>query len=302
MLERLCSSFNIDAQIARAAANALERAHAVTYPAQAENRVRILEAFIEEGIVESDLSGAFGYGYDDPARTRYESLLAKLFGAQAALGRLSLVSGTHAIVAAIRALVPPGKTLLSITGAPYDTLRNAILTAPNSLLKSGMRYEEVALLDDDFNGAAIAQQLEDPDVAAFFVQRSRGYAPRPSIGIEKSSTLFTTVKNARPDVAILVDNCYGEFVETREPTHVGADLALGSLIKNIGGGLAPAGAYAIGRADLIEKIAAHHYAPGLRSGVGPTLECRPLSVAGPLRRATRCRANLARARLCGGAL
>ena len=271
MIERLCAYFSVDPEIKRAAERSLERVQALQYAAQAENRIRILEAFVDEKIGDSDLHESLGYGYDDPARTRYESLLARVFGASAALARLSLVSGTHAIVAAIRALIPPSKTLLSVTGPPYDTLRNAILRAPKCLVESGMRYEEIALSGNGFDLEAIAQQLEDPDIAAVFVQRSRGYAPRPSIGIDKSAALFSEIHNVRPDVAIIVDNCYGELVETREPTNIGADVAVGSLIKNIGGGLAPAGAYAIGTSQAIEKIAAHHYAPGLRSGVGPTL-------------------------------
>ncbi|MBV8364355.1 MAG: methionine gamma-lyase family protein, partial [Candidatus Eremiobacteraeota bacterium] len=271
MLERLAALLHVDRSLTAAAERALQRTQGLQYPAQSENRIRVLEAFVREGIVESDLTEAVGYGYDDPARTHYESLLARVFGAESSLARLSLVSGTHAIVAAIRALVPPGKTLLSVTGAPYDTLRNSILTAEHSLIQMGMRYREITLKDRDFDSAAISQQLEDPDVAAVFVQRSRGYAPRPSIGIEKSAALFTDIRNVRPDVAIIVDNCYGEFVETREPTDVGADVALGSLIKNVGGSLAPAGAYAVGRSKTIAKIASHHYAPGLRSGVGPTL-------------------------------
>ncbi|MBV8726889.1 MAG: methionine gamma-lyase family protein, partial [Candidatus Eremiobacteraeota bacterium] len=211
MIERLCRHFNIDDRTGHAAQRASEQASELTYPAQAENRIRILEAFIAEGMSESDLAGAVGYGYDDPARERYESLLARIFGAPAALARLSLVSGTHAIVAAIRALVAPGKTLLSVTGAPYDTLRNAILTAPNSLIESGLRYEEIALRDGGLDLEAIAQQLEDPDIAAIFMQRSRGYAPRPSVGIEECAPLFAQVRAVRPDVATLVDNCYGEL-------------------------------------------------------------------------------------------
>ncbi|MBV9148751.1 MAG: methionine gamma-lyase family protein [Candidatus Eremiobacteraeota bacterium] len=271
MLEQICRQFGIEPHIERAATRALELTQGLQYPAQSENRIRVLQAFIDQDIADSDLGGSVGYGYDDPTRAHYESLLAKVFGAPAALARLSLVSGTHAIVAALEALVLPGKTLLSVTGPPYDTLRNAILTAPHSLVERGMRYEEIGLRDGTFDDVAIAQQLEDPDIAAVFVQRSRGYAPRRSVGIEPCATLFDNIKNVRPDVAIVVDNCYGELVETREPTHIGADVALGSLIKNLGGGLAPAGAYAIGKADVIERISAHHYAPGLRSGVGPTL-------------------------------
>jgi len=271
LLNGLCGRLGIAAPIARAGARAFERAASLRYEAQAFNRLRVVEAFMAQGINESDLAGSVGYGYDDAAREHYEALLADLFGAQAALARLSLVSGTHAIVAAIRAVVASGKTLLCVTGAPYDTLRNAILDAPDALVRSGLKYEQIALRGGAFDTAAILEQLVDPDVAAIFVQRSRGYAPRPSLDIEPCEALFAQIRSVRPDIAILVDNCYGELVETREPTHVGADLAIGSLIKNLGGGIAPAGAYLAGRLELIERVAAHHYAPGLRRALGPTL-------------------------------
>ena len=271
MMDLLCRRLGVDEGVSRAAKRALERSRDVTYQAQRENRWRMVHAFMEEGITENDLAGSVGYGYDDAARDHYEALLAKIFGAEASLARLSLVSGTHAIVAAVRALVSPGKKLLAITGAPYDTLRNAILHAPHSLLAGGIEYAQVNLTNRAFDVEAIDRELKDGEIAAVFVQRSRGYAPRPSLGISTCAPVFEHIHAVRPDVVILVDNCYGELVETQEPTHVGADVALGSLIKNLGGGLAPGGAYAIGRAELIEKIAAHHYSPGLRSALGPTL-------------------------------
>jgi cystathionine beta-lyase family protein involved in aluminum resistance len=224
----------------------------------------VLAAFLEEGIAESDFASSFGYGYDDSARAKYEALLARIFGAQRALARLSLVSGTHAIVTAIAACVPHGKTLLSITGRPYDTLRNAIVDAPNSLVRGGMKYKEVPFVE-------ATGELEDPNIAAIFVQRSRGYAPRQAVSIDECAPVFAAIKKKRPGVAILVDNCYGELVEDREPTHIGADLAIGSLIKNLGGSLAPAGGYVIGRGDLVARVADRLYAPGLGDALGPTL-------------------------------
>jgi cystathionine beta-lyase family protein involved in aluminum resistance len=195
-----------------------------------------------------------------------------LFGSERALARLSIVSGTHAIVAALAACTPPGATLLSIAGRPYDTLYNAICDAPHALAKQGVTYREVALLPDGtVDLPAVLQALERHSPCSVFVQRSRGYAPRRSLPIAECERLAQAVKKVAPDVPILVDNCYGELVEPREPTHVGADLAMGSLIKNLGGSIAPAGAYVVGRADLVERVAARLFAPGLGRGLGPTL-------------------------------
>jgi cystathionine beta-lyase family protein involved in aluminum resistance len=261
-VQLLCERFGFAGPVREAALRAQTIVSEIGYEAQARVKTNVLAAFLEEGIAESDFAGAFGYGYDDPARAKYESLLARIFGAQRVLARLSLVSGTHAIVTALAACVPYGKTLLSVTGRPYDTLRNAIADAPNSLVRQGMVYREAGDLEEE---------LKDKNVAAVFVQRSRGYAPRRSLSIGECEPLFAAIKKKRPDVAIVVDNCYGELVEDREPTHVGADLAIGSLIKNLGGSLAPAGAYVAGRADLIARVADRLYAPGLKDALGPTL-------------------------------
>jgi cystathionine beta-lyase family protein involved in aluminum resistance len=160
--------------------------------------------------------------------------------------------------------------LLSVSGRPYDTLRNAICEAPHSLASQGIAYREVALRDDGcIDMDAVAAALDD-SVSVVFVQRSRGYAPRPSLAIAELERVFAAIKTLAPRVAILVDNCYGELVEPQEPTHVGADLVMGSLIKNLGGGLAPGGGYVAGRADLVERVAARLYAPGLGAALGPT--------------------------------
>jgi cystathionine beta-lyase family protein involved in aluminum resistance len=267
VIELFCERFGIGDAVRDAALRAAERVKTIEYPAQTQVKANVFAAFLEEGVAEHDFAGSTGYGYDDAARERYEALLARIFGVERALARLSFVSGTHAIVTALAGCVPPGKTLLSITGRPYDTLRNAITQAPHNLVESGLMYRETPLDDD----RALASELADSNVAAVFVQRSRGYAPRPSVDISWCERTFAAIKEKRPDVAILVDNCYGELVEDREPTHVGADLVMGSLIKNLGGTLAPAGGYVAGRADLIERVAARHYAPGLRDALGPTL-------------------------------
>ena len=264
-VQLLCERFGVAGPVRQAALRAEELVAPIAYEAQARVKTAMFAAFLEEGIAESDLAGSFGYGYDDAARAKYEALLARIFGAERALARLSLVSGTHAIVTAIASCVPHGKALLSITGRPYDTLRNAIVDAPNSLVRGGMRYKEIPF------GEMTQSELEDPNVAAVFVQRSRGYAPRRSVSIGECAPVFAAIKKKRPDVVILVDNCYGELVEDREPTHAGADLAIGSLIKNLGGSLAPGGAYVVGRADLIGRVADRAYAPGLGAALGPSL-------------------------------
>jgi len=271
VIDALLSRFPLPPELERAARIAAERAGAIERPSVARIKAGVIAAFAEEQISESDFSGAFGYGYDDPARDRYEALLARIFGCERVLARLSLVSGTHAIVAALEAFLPHQGRLLSATGRPYDTLRNAIAEAPHALTSRGVRYDEVPLSPEggvDFD-ALCARLTEGADVV--FVQRSRGYAARRSLSAEECGAVARTVKAIVPRAIVLVDNCYGELVEEREPTHYGADAVAGSLIKNLGGGLAPGGGYVAGRADLIERIAAYHYAPGLGASVGPML-------------------------------
>jgi len=235
-------------------------------------RARVLRAFLDEGIAESDLAGTTGYGYDDAARERYESLLARVFRAERVLARLSIVSGTHAIVAGLDALVRDGETLLAANGAPYDTLRHAIATAPWSLVSRGVRYDEVPRTDSgDTDLDALREAVRAHRPAVVFVQRSRGYASRRSLSIDAIAAVAEAVHAAHRDAVVFVDNCYGELVEEREPLEVGADVIAGSLIKNLGGGLAPSGGYLAGRAELIERIATRVFAPGIGAGLGPTL-------------------------------
>jgi cystathionine beta-lyase family protein involved in aluminum resistance len=270
MIGELCAGLAIDPTVLAAAERAapwLERRDARSNAV----RARVLHAFLAEGITETDLAGSFGYGYDDAARERYESLLARVFGAERVLARLSLVSGTHAIVAALDALVVPGATLLAATGPPYDTLRHAILSAPFSLASRGVRYGEVPRASDggvDLAGLREALRAQPP--AVVFVQRSRGYAPQRSLSIAAIGSVVDVVRSTAPGAHVLVDNCYGELVEEREPLAAGADVIAGSLIKNVGGGLAPGGGYLAGRGDLIERIAARVFAPGIGAGLGPS--------------------------------
>jgi cystathionine beta-lyase family protein involved in aluminum resistance len=267
----LCERFDITGELREAALRAQAKTKSMRYEAQETVAATVLRAFMDEGIAESDLWGSTGYGYDDSAFARYQSLLQRIFGAERAFARLSLVSGTQAIVTTIAACVRPAQTLLSITGAPYDTLRNAIVEAPHSLVEGGIRYSEVPLLGDRIDVGATIDRLRSEDVSAVFVQRSRGYAPRPALTLDECARAFSAIKREAPNVVILVDNCYGELVEVHEPTHAGADLVAGSLIKNLGGGLAPGGGYVAGRADLIERIASKHYAAGVAAGIGPSL-------------------------------
>ncbi len=272
MIERLCERFGIDGQVRDAALRARERTAAIAYDAQREVAINMLQAFVDEGVSESDLHGSTGYGYDDAARACYESLLARTFGVERVLARLSIVSGTQAIIAAIAACTPPGATLLSISGRPYDTLRNAICDAPHSLVAQGVVYREISLQDSGaIDLAGVTRALESSGACTVFVQRSRGYAPRRSVTIAQCARAFAAIEAIAPNAPILVDNCYGELVEAREPTHVGADVVMGSLIKNLGGSLAPAGGYVAGRADLVERVAARLYAPGLGGALGPSL-------------------------------
>ena len=193
-------------------------------------------------------------------------------GAERALARLSIVSGTHAIVAALAACTPAGRTLLSISGRPYDTLRNAICDAPHALVREGVVYREIPLgASGGIDLEATAAALAGGDVATVFIQRSRGYAPRRSLSVAECEAAARTVKRVAPGALVLVDNCYGELVEEREPTAAGADLAMGSLIKNLGGSIAPAGAYVAGRAEIVERVAARLFAPGLGAALGPSL-------------------------------
>ena len=272
MIEELCARFGIGGRLRDAARAAYARTSALQYPAQRQVAANVLQAFLDEGIAESDLAGTLGYGYDDAARARYESLLARVLGAERALARLSIVSGTHAIVAALAACTPAPRALLAISGAPYDTLRSAICDAPHALVRDGIEYREVALAEDGgIDMTAVAGALAQGDVATVFIQRSRGYAPRRSLSVAECERAARSVKEIAPGALVLVDNCYGELVEAREPSQAGADIVMGSLIKNLGGSLAPAGAYVAGRAEVVDRVAARLFAPGLGAALGPTL-------------------------------
>ena len=235
-----------------------------------ENSRRVLDAFAECRVSDSHFAGTTGYGYDDAGREVIDRLFAKLFGTESALVRHTFANGTHAIATALFALLHRGDALLSVTGAPYDTLRQAVAgDHPGSLKNAGVEYREVELLPDGSpDRDAIKAKL--PGASAVFIQRSKGYTSRRSLSIADIKALCAFVKSEAPEVTIIVDNCYGEFCETAEPTAVGADVAAGSLIKNPGGGIARGGGYIVGSAERIELCADRLTAPGIGLECGAT--------------------------------
>ena len=238
-----------------------------------ENTRRVLEAFQEQRVSEPCFAGTTGYGYDDLGRETLDKVWARVFGAESALVRVNFVNGTHAIASALFAAVRPGDTLLSVMGAPYDTLRTAIGisgSAHGSLREYGVAYAQVDTLDGGPDLDAIARAAREIRPAAALVQRSRGYDSRRALTVEEIGEIIRVIKSASPETAVVVDNCYGEFTDTAEPTMVGADLIAGSLIKNPGGGLAPSGGYIAGRADLVERAAGRLTVPGIGGECGAT--------------------------------
>lgn len=238
------------------------------------NTQKVLSAFQKHRVAESYFAGTTGYGYDDIGRDKLEEIYADIFGTEDALVRISFVNGTHAITCALFGALKPGDVLLSAVGAPYDTLLGVIGVSdkgPGSLKDWDVEYRQVDLLDNKPDLAGMARAAADPRVKAVLIQRSRGYATRASLSVDEIGEMCKVIKAANPNAAILVDNCYGEFVEEKEPTQVGADLVVGSLIKNPGGGLAPTGGYIAGRHDLVEGAATRLSCPGIGKECGSTL-------------------------------
>lgn len=239
-----------------------------------ENTLRVMAAFQDQKVTEGCFAGTTGYGYDDMGREVLDKVYAQVFGAEAALVRIGFVNGTHAISAALFAALRPGDTLLSVTGAPYDTMRTVIGIAGDeygSLRFYGGHYDQVDLKDGAPDYDTITARTAGIKPAAVLIQRSRGYEERKALSIAEIGQIVTAVKTASPETIVVVDNCYGEFTETQEPTYVGADIIAGSLIKNPGGGIAPMGGYLAGRRDLIDRAANRLTTPGIGAECGASL-------------------------------
>ncbi|MGB4503775.1 MAG: methionine gamma-lyase family protein [Syntrophaceticus sp.] len=247
------------------------------------NQARVLNAFREARISEYHLRDGNGYGYGDPGREGLEEVYALTFGTEAALVRAQIISGTHAISLALASMLKPGDLLLSVTGTPYDTLAKIIGSSKaegRSLCGQGILYKEASLTEEGRLNYDEIKELLTENPRAVLIQRSRGYSWRPALSVQEIDNLIKFIKDIDSNIICFVDNCYGEFVEEKEPTHVGADFMAGSLIKNPGGGLAPSGGYLVGKKDLVIQAADRLVAPGLGQRMGTNLGLGPLFYQG----------------------
>lgn len=237
------------------------------------NSKKVLKAFKDNNVNESDFAGTNGYGYDDAGRDKIEAVFAEVLGGEDALVRPQLISGTHALTVCFFGLLRPGDMLLSINGKPYDTLDEVIgiRENPSSLKAFKVNYNQIDLVNNDFDYDKIRDYLSKNKVKVIEIQRSVGYANRDTISIEKVERVCNLIKSVSPDTIIMVDNCYCEFVSTKEPIEVGADIMVGSLIKNLGAGIASTGAYIVGRRDLVNLCSQRLTAPGEGKQIGPSL-------------------------------
>lgn len=237
------------------------------------NSKKVLDAFHKHKVSEVHFSSTTGYGYNDIGRDVIEGVFADVLGAERALVRNQFISGSHALNVAFFALLRPGDAMLCITGTPYDTLHEVIGLKENaSSLKSfGIEYDQVDLKDDDFDDDLVMRKLESRQYKLVHIQRSRGYSTRESLTIDKLKRIISKIKGIHPDVIVMVDNCYCEFVEDETPLMVGADIAVGSLIKNLGGGIAPNGAYIAGKDEYVSLAGERLTLPGEGLEVGPSL-------------------------------
>ena len=237
------------------------------------NSQKVLNAFIKEEVSENDFNITTGYGYADSGRDKIERIYADIFKCEDALVRNQFISGSHALTVCFFALLRPNDILLSISGKPYDTLDEVIGIKENqSSLKSfNINYEQIDLINDDFDYETIKSKLKNKFYKVIEIQRSKGYSQRKSLSIEKLSKVIKLIKEVSPKSIVMVDNCYCELVSTKEPTEVGADIVVGSLIKNLGGGIASNGAYIVGRKDLCSLAGERLNLPGEGKDVGPSL-------------------------------
>ena len=237
------------------------------------NSRKVIDAFWKENVSEQHFNGTTGYGYGDAGRDTIERVFARIFKTEDALVRNQFISGTHALSTALFGVLRPNDIMLSITGKPYDTLDSVIgfNDNPSSLKAFGIKYEQIDLINDDFDYEKIVKRVKENDLKLIAIQRSKGYSLRKSIGIENVKKVIEEIRKVNKDVIIMVDNCYCEFVDTVEPSEVGADLCVGSLIKNLGGGIATNGAYIVGRKDLIHLCSERLNVAGEAKEVGPSL-------------------------------
>lgn len=235
--------------------------------------LRVLNAFQKYEISDMHFNSTTGYGYSDIGRDTIEKVFAEVLHTEDSLVRSQFISGTHALTVALFAFLRPNDTMVSICGKPYDTLDEVIGIVPNpsSLKAYGVKYEQIDLINNDFDYESIRNRMGKKDVKLIEIQRSRGYSLRDSIPLDKMEKVIQTIREVNHEVIIMVDNCYGEFVDKIEPTQIGADVIVGSLIKNLGGGIAPNGAYIAGKEELVKLAAERLTAPGLGKEVGPTL-------------------------------
>ncbi len=243
------------------------------------NQLKVMQAFHKNRVSAEHMNGTTGYGYNDSGRDTLEQVYAHIFRCEDALVRSQITCGTHALTIALSAILRPGDELLSPVGKPYDTLEGIIgihgKSEPGSLSEFGITYAQVDLLEDSsFDYEAIGQAINSR-TKLVTIQRSKGYAMRKTLSVKQIGELIAFIKGVKPDVICMVDNCYGEFVDTIEPSEVGADLVVGSLIKNLGGGIAPMGGYIAGKKELIELAASRLTAPGLAKEVGASLNTNP---------------------------
>ncbi|MFH1453910.1 MAG: methionine gamma-lyase family protein [Armatimonadota bacterium] len=246
------------------------------------NQKKVLDSFIKRGVSEYHLHGSTGYGLSDPGRETLEDIYCDIFKTQKSIVRANFVSGTHAIGVVFYGILTPGDNFISITGKPYETLANVIgdKSSPGTLIASGIEYKEIDLIDNKyFDKEKIKKEINDK-TKMVFIQRSCGYSPRRSNTVREIEDITKFIKSVKEDIIVFVDNCYGELVEEKEPTEAGVDICAGSLIKNLGAGIAPCGGYITGREDLVKLCAKRYTIPHLEDNLGATLNTNRLLYQG----------------------
>ncbi len=272
--ENLSKEFGIDEKILKIS-NEVEKEIEPIFEELEKNcmksSIKVLKAFQKNRVSTTDFNEVTGYGYYDGGRDKLEKIYADIFGAEDALVRPQIMSGTHALTIALFGLLKYGDTMISISGEPYDTLKSVIgLTgeSDNSLIKHGINYEQIELKNDDFDYEKIEERVRKGNIKLVEIQRSRGYSHRKSLNIDKIEKVIKLIKEIDNNIIVMVDNCYGEFVEDKEPTEVGADLFISSLMKNLGAGIATSGGYVVGKKDIINRVAERLTAPCVGKDMG----------------------------------